>query len=108
MPLASPTKTRPPKTVGVPCAVVTPGNPKAHLSLSLGVVWLVSPAAFAFWKRVLAASDQPVQEASAPDRRTSGQGAADAVSATAISANRRIIYRSWQCAGTAARRVSPK
>src|ERR1019366_4234821 len=63
MPLASPTRTRPPKTVGVPCAVVTPGSPKAHLSLSFGVAWLVSPAAFAFWKRVFAASAQPFHAA---------------------------------------------
>src|SRR5215831_5294648 len=47
--------------VGVPNAVVTPGNPNAHFSFSFGVVSAVSPARGADWNRVFAASAQPFQ-----------------------------------------------
>src|SRR5438093_3988114 len=47
--------------LGTPKPVMTPGNPKAHLTFSFGVVWLVKPAAAAGWKRVLPASAQPFQ-----------------------------------------------
>src|SRR5262245_44061327 len=50
-----PTNTRPAATVGCPDAVLAPANPKAHFSVSLGTCAAVRPAAFSFWKRVLAA-----------------------------------------------------
>src|ERR1700710_584919 len=64
MPFASPTNTRPPNTVGVPWAAVTPGKPKAHLSLGFCGVFGVRPAACAFWKRVFPASAHPFHDAS--------------------------------------------
>jgi hypothetical protein len=41
--------------------VVTPGNPNAHFSLSIGVVSLVSPARWTDWNRVFSGFDQPFQ-----------------------------------------------
>src|SRR5262249_27749849 len=59
VPSAEPTNILPPKTVGVPNALVAPGNPNAQLSFSFGVVCFVSPAWRVGWKRVFAASAQP-------------------------------------------------
>src|SRR5437667_17332 len=62
-PVAASKRILPSNIVGVAKAVVTRGNPKAHLSLSFGVFSLVRPAGPSGWKRVLAASDQPFQSA---------------------------------------------
>jgi hypothetical protein len=76
--------------------VVTPGNPKDHLSFSRGVDWGVSPAALADWNRVLAASDQPFQ-LGPPDAGVAVQwglcATARVAGISSVSALRRIMFR---------------
>ena len=61
-PVSTPRNARPLAMYGCPNTELTPGNPNAHLSLSLGAVWLVSPDAREDWKRVFAGSAQPFHE----------------------------------------------
>src|ERR1051326_8871415 len=82
----------PPTTVGEPNAVVTPGKPKDHFSFNFAVVAGVSPARRAGWKRVFAASAQPVHS---PDRCCAGvEHFEDAGMATAAAVPRYLATAS--------------
>ena len=62
MPLLLPTNTRPPTTVGCANAELSPGNPNAHFSLSLGTSSADNPG-FGWKRELVGSTPQPFQSA---------------------------------------------
>src|SRR2546425_12715317 len=86
---ALPANNLPPATAGCAYDTTSPGNPNAHLSLSLAMSAALKPAISAFWNRLLARSTpHPFQcgprkgsvKAAAPGLQNASEGGAVALS----------------------------